>query len=538
MHRNAILVALAVVGVSLVPYLIGWAVQTEGQVFGGFIIDLDDSNSYLAVMRQGMAGHWRFVSLYTPESQRGVWVHTFYIVLGHMVRLTGLSPPIVYHGARVICGTLLLVGAHHFACFCLRRRSVCWNAFLLVSLSSGLGWLKEMTWPTVEGGISPLDFWFLDGYTFLGILTFPHFSLAWTMLLIAFGSALAYNATPSPRYLLLGVGAAFLATALHPTLSLVMGAVVAVYGLLLWVAWRRFPIRWAITGLSVVLGAGAMAGHIWLAFQMDPVLRAWGQSIMATPAPRHFLSGYGLLVPLGLVGAVDVTRRRERRGVFLIVWVAVAFVLAYTPFSIQRRLLEGVHIPMSLLSAVGLRRLLLNLAQSRWVRAVARAGYPRRRTVWLAQSLLIAATSLSSLYMLGSASLVAWARSPGLFHSRATLVGFDWLEEHLADEDVVLASYDTGNLIPAWTGHRVFLGHWALSVDAVERKRLVGAFFDTSTVDSWRVAFLHQYNISHIVFGPEERGLGGFDPASAPYLREAYAVGDVTIYESRLAQDS
>jgi hypothetical protein len=464
-------------------------------------------------------------------------VHTFYILLGHLVRWTGLSPLVIYHSARVVCGTLLLVSAYHFALFCLDRRTVSWNAFLLVSVSSGLGWLKELIWPSVQGGISPLDFWFLDAYTFLGILTFPHFALAWTMLLAAFGSVLAYDATPRLRYLLLGGGAAFLATAVHPTLPLIMSTVVSVYGLLLWIAGRRFPIRWGIAGVSVVLGAGAMAAHIWLAFRLDPVLGSWGQSIMATPAFQHFLSGYGLLVPLASVGAVDLTRRRQRRGIFLIVWVAAAFLVAYTPFNLQRRLLEGVHIPISLLAAVGLRRLLLNLAQSRLVRTVAQLGYPRRRTVWLARSLLIAVMSLSNLYMLGSASLAAWARSSDLFHSSAQLAALDWLDEHLSDEDVVLASYDTGNLVPGRTGRRVFLGHWALSVDWEERKRLVEAFFDAATPDSWRVSFLSRHNISHIFFGGRERELGDFDPASASYLQEVHAVGEVTVYEVCLAHD-
>ncbi|MGD8968889.1 MAG: hypothetical protein PVI07_15390, partial [Anaerolineae bacterium] len=469
MRWKVILVALAVVGVSTVPYLIGWAVQTETEVFGGFIMDLDDSNSYLAVMQQGMQGSWRFISLYTPESQRGVWMYTFYILLGHLARWIGLSPLVIYHSARVVCGTLLLVSAYHFACFCLHRRTVCWNAFLLVGFSSGLGWLKEMIWPSVQGGISPLDFWFLDAYTFLGILTYPHFALAWTTLMAALGSVLAYNATPRPRYLLLGGVAAFLATSLHPTLSLVMGTVVAAFGLVLWIADRRFPTRWAIAGLTVVLGAGAMAGYLWLAFQGDPVLRSWGQSIMSTPAFQHFLSGYGLLVPLALLGAVDVIIQRERRGIFLVVWLTAAFLLAYTPFNLQRRLIEGVHIPTSLLAAAGLRRFLLTLAQGRLVHRVAQLGYPRRRTVWLARSLLIAVTALSNLYLVSSASVTVWARSPDLFHSGAQLAAFDWLGKHLTDADVVMASYDTGNLIPAWTGRRVFLGHWAESVDWAER---------------------------------------------------------------------
>jgi hypothetical protein len=537
MQRRALLVALAVVGVSLVPYLVGWAVQTEDQVFGGFVIDLDDSNSYLAVMQQGMAGKWRFVSLYTPERQRGVWMYTFYTLLGHLVRWTRLSPLAVYHGARVACGTLLLVSVYRFSSLCFRRKAVIWSGFLLVAVSSGLGWLKEMVWPTRAGGISPLDFWFLDAYTFLGILTFPHFALAWTALLAALGSVLEFYASQRPGYLLAGGGAAFLTTAVHPTLSLVMGTVLAAYGLLLWVADRQFPLRWAIGGMPVVLAAGATAGCLWLAFQADPVLASWGQSIMATPALQHFLSGYGLLVPLALVGAVGLLRRRNGRGAFLVVWVSMAFLLAYTPFNLQRRFLEGVHIPISLLAAVGLRSLSLGLAQSQLVRTIARLGYSRRRSIWLAQSLVIAVTSLSNLYIVGSASVTAWARPSSLFHSSAQLAAFDWLNEHLTEQDVVLASYDTGNLIPAWTGKRVLLGHWAESVNWEERERLVVAFFDVATADGWRVELLRRYGISYIFFGERERALGDFYPGSAAFLREVYSVGEATIFETRLAGD-
>jgi len=526
-----IVVALAVVGLSLAPYIIGWMAQTETQVFGGFLLDLDDSNSYLAVMQQGMRGGWRFISLYSPEPQRGVWMYTFYVLLGHVVRLTGLSPLVIYHGARLICGLLLLVVACRFACFFLHRRAACWTAFLLVALSSGVGWFSEVFWPTAPGSISPLDFWLLDGYTFLGILTFPHFTLAWAALLVAFWAALAYVAHPRPGYLVVGGIAAFVTTAVHPTVVLVIGGVLAVYGVGLWVVERRFPMRWAVGGLPVASVSVLVGLYFYLAFRADPVLSSWSRAVMPSPPPLYFLAGYGLLGPLALVGTIELGRRRDLRGVFLACWVAVAFVLAYTPFGLQRRLIEGVHIPISLLAAVGLHRCVLPaLAHSRPLRTVARLGYPRRRAVWLARTLLIVLTWLSNLYWVGAVGLAASMRSPALFHSADQMAAFDWLRDNLAWDDTLLASYEAGNLIPAWAGHRVFVGHWAESANWPERETQVAAFFDAATADTWRTAFLRQYGITYVFYGSAERALGRFDPEVAFYLEPVFSCEEVTIY--------
>jgi len=235
---------------------------------------------------------------------------------------------------------------------------------------------------------------------------------------------------------------------------------------------------------------------------------------------------------LALAGTADIARRRDRRGAFLVSWVMVAFLLAYTPFNLQRRLLEGVHIPISLLAAVGLHRCVLPaVARSRPVRAMARLGYPRRRAVWLVRSLLVVLTWLSNLYLVGSASLVVLARSPTPFHSADQLAAFGWMTNNLAWNNTFLASYETGNLIPAWTGRRVFLGHWAETLDWPERETQVEMFFDAATTDTWRVALLCRHQITHVFHGSQERALGEFDPATAPYLREVHTVGEATIYE-------
>ena len=48
---------------------------------------------------------------------------------------------------------------------------------------------------------------------------------------------------------------------------------------------------------------------------------------------------------------------------------------------------------------------------------------------------------------------------------------------------------------------------------------LARLFTENPTDDPWRRATLHGWGARYLVQGPYERALGGFDPASRPWLR-------------------
>jgi hypothetical protein len=138
---KATAVAILILVVSCLPYALGYRFAPPGSDFSGFIINAEDSNIYLAAMQQGAQGAWRFRLLYTPEDHPEAFLYLFYLLLGHLSALTGLSLILTYHLARLFCGLVLLLGAYFFIAFFIRRRAVRWIAYLLVCFSSGLGWL-------------------------------------------------------------------------------------------------------------------------------------------------------------------------------------------------------------------------------------------------------------------------------------------------------------------------------------------------------------------------------------------------------------
>ena len=65
------LVTVALAIASSLPYLIAWVATPEGAHFTGLIFNPQDGNSYIAKMRQGLAGSWTFRLPYTPEPHDG-----------------------------------------------------------------------------------------------------------------------------------------------------------------------------------------------------------------------------------------------------------------------------------------------------------------------------------------------------------------------------------------------------------------------------------------------------------------------------------
>jgi hypothetical protein len=190
----------AVVGVILssLPYLIAfWSTPPE-RVYTGFLTNPEDGHTYLAKMRQGQRGAWRFRLPYTAEPHEGEYIFTYYLALGHLARALGLDAPgaliWIWHAARAMNGMILLLVlyytvAHWFHDVALRR-----FAFALTALGSGLGWLVALLGPLFGPlfGQTTVDLWVPEGYVWYSIFANPHFPLAIALLLLA----LVWSVTP------------------------------------------------------------------------------------------------------------------------------------------------------------------------------------------------------------------------------------------------------------------------------------------------------------------------------------------------------
>ena len=506
------------------PYLLGAFLGTWQIAFGGFVIAVEDGNNYLAAMRQGAEGRWSFHNPFTPEAHSPGYIFPFYLLLGKMGRWLGISLPLTFHLAKIVTTPFLLVAVYRFAAHFTSWQMVRRLCLLLVVLGGGLGWLWLLLGQPFAPGMMPTDLWVPDASAFLTMLTFPHLALAQALILWITVSGLQLVAEPSWWRAGVTAGLGLMLSAVHPySLPLTLGL------LGLWWVWQagrtRRPGWRSLVQLSVIgLVAAPYLMYVHTLFSNNPVFHSWQvQSRIRSPNPLHYVLGSGLIGLLALVALLRPNPlRRWRHHHFLILWVVLVPVGLYIPSNLQRRFLDGYQVPLTLLAISGLLYLL---------------RYVPRAWRWRATIAFVVVSLLSNVVLLMGSTAVVVSRSPLVFQQRQVLSAMDWLAAHAPPDSVVLAAYDTGNLLPARALVRTFVGHGPQSMNADEKRAQVAAFFGDDASDEQRVSLLTTYQIEYLFYGPSERALGGFTPGSLPCLHQVYDGGGAQVYGVVLEDD-
>jgi hypothetical protein len=298
----------------------------------------------------------------------------------------------------------------------------------------------------------------------------------------------------------------------------------------------------------------------WL-YLTEPVFKARADTATLSPAPIGYILGYGLLWPLAAFGAwrlylqrADATPEEaqpSRRWLLPIVWVVVGLPLAYLalpsfsfgelqwqPVAFQRKLIMGYHLPLALLAGLALAGL---------ARAAARGG--TARTGGMVAALAVCILSLSNLrYLVRDVKLARDENltSTGAHHAywpEGDLHAFEWLRTHTPPDATVLTWPMNGVFAPAYSGRKVYAGHWGETPGYEDRLKEEFAFYWGTWNSEERLRFLRQYGITHIVESPIERewleiwGQKARVPrrplTAEPYLQPVFNERDTTVYEVR-----
>lgn len=526
--------ALVLVFLTSLPYLWGWYVSSPEQAFSGFMYNVEDCNSYIAKMEQGARGEWLFHLPYTPEEHEGALVYLHFLLLGKVARLLALPMVLAYHLARLASAAMLLASVYWFAAWftahpALRRLTV-----LLVAFGSGFGWLWVASGQPPTLGAMPIDLWVPDGFAFLASYAFPHICFSQALMLWALRWGLqALVQTSWRRGLATGLVMG-LTSLVHPFVAPTAVALLGLYAV--WQSWRRDQAFWPQVAVVALVGLPAAPYLLYLlvVFNTNSVFHAWqAQNLTLSPAPIHYLLGYGLVGLLAVAGGIYVWRRGDERQAFLFIWALAGPVLAYLPLNFQRRVLEGYQVPLATLAAFGLVRYgLLPLSRwrpVRWLTRFPRYTLPRLRRFAVAVVVLV--TLPTNLFLvLGHVGVVS-QKMPPAFNPGAMVRAVDWLGRHTRSDETVLASFRTGNYIPAHAGNRVFAGHGPETVDSEARQEMVRHFFAAVTDDAFRRDLLRDFGIVYVFYGPYEREIGEFQPAEASYLKPVYDEEGSAVYQ-------
>jgi len=529
--RWVLLTAWLILLFSSLPYLAGYAATTAEQVFNGAVIDRQDYAVHLATMHLGERGEWAYRMRFTAEPQQGAYVKLGYLFLGHVARWLDTSLSVTYHLARLVFSTLACIAIYALAAQAFPE--VFWRrtAFLLAIFGSGLGWLQLVTGWLPQADISPIDFWLIDGFIFLGILALPHFSAVTALLACMVVCGIAYLRQPAWMKWALASLAAIMIQALQPYAPLL--ADVALIG--------AFASAWAQAGrvrARDVLFLGALGlvqlpllVYNTLALNANPLWRNFvAQNVTLSPPPVYYFWGYALLWPLALLGVVSWCWRWLRNSqrvktspalpvqAAALTWIAAALLLAYSPFNLQRRFMHAFSLPLALLAVAGLRDVL-----APWLDRKAPAWLARRKSMVVV--FIVTLASISSLVLCLGNMLYTTSRPQTLFDPGELVRSVDWLDAHAGSDDLVISSEKSGQLVAARTGLPVYLGHPIETLDYPQKTGRVAALVGGSDPGEW----LAESGVKWVIFGPYERALGKGIHSQAP-VEEAYRDRGVIVY--------
>ena len=409
------LVALALVGLILLPLVVGLATRPPGTLFLGYPYNTDDHMVYAAWMRQAAEGRFLFENRFTTDPQPGLTIHLFYLVLGW------LSVPLGTLGATVLaqCAlAVIFVGLTDALLGDLGLEGPLRTLGLVIAcFGAGLGFLVfrnfgialDPAGPSPLGGLLvgrlPTDVWQPEGFVFPSLFTNALFAWALCLILVILRSVV--RARASARAILPGAVAFLLLANTHSYDALLLGLVLVAFFVSTLVARTLTPV-WAGRGVLVALGAAPAA--LWLAYVLsrDPVFAARAATPTFSPGFRGVLAGYlplillaipallgerrprdlagvglfalvvgglfvaGATVPegmflgpaafalvyVGAIGAAALCARGEPLRDLLVAWAFVGLVAIYLPADFQRKLAMGLSLPWALLATLGLARLL------------------------------------------------------------------------------------------------------------------------------------------------------------------------------------
>ncbi len=524
----AIFAILVLVIVSM-PYLIGFSTQTSDWRFTGFVLGVEDGNSYIAKMLLGGEGAWVFRTPYTTFPQKGVIAFLPYFLLGKLTAGAGRHEQLValFHLFRILSGWLLIRASYDLVAYFIKNVSMRRLAAALITLGGGLGWLLVFFGRENFLGSLPLEFYSPESFGFLSLYAVPHLALGrafmlWGLLIyLKNGSRSGIGWEGIAR-----LGVLWLAAAIaQPLYAVIFGYILAAHLTIrgVWnLANRRVDrISWQgwFTHFRLAAGAALIPGPFILynliVFSTDPFLKAWtAQNIILSPHPFHYALAYGLVLVFTLGGMLQSWREPTDGTLLLTAWSVSLPLLAYLPFNLQRRLPEGIWVALVILALIYLEDK-QNIHKS---------------LAWRMPQSFFFLSFPSTLILLAGGIFAVLRPSLPLFRPAAEVAAFQFLDNHSEPEDVVLASFETGNALPAWADVRVVVGHGPESVSLSSLQPKVNAFYRSNTKRQERINLIRDQGVAFIFLGPLERTQPDWDLASMDFARSIYHQDGYEIY--------
>ena len=522
------LVSFVILFLTLLPLIFGFSTASDNQFYtSSTFIAGADKMIYFSQIEEISQGKLFFHNLYTSEPQPVGIFSPLWLALGWVKKITGFSSEAVFHSARVVLGFIFLWLIYLFLARIFKR--VKWRkiVFLLIGLGSGLGIF------TLSGNFSEehlyehlgTDFWVSESNTFLSIYHSPLFIFSQILIVIIFWWAIE-RLTKASFYEVIIMGLVALILGLtHPYDLIIVFSVLGVWFLIKSLKIKRWPWPFFFKLFVIGLISGLSLVYFYFLQIQSPAFSEWlKQNITLSPKIINYFIGYGFIFLLYLLVVFKAAKSKNKYIFFLAIWSLVGWFLLYSPIQFQRKLANGLHLPLAILAGQGLVWLVYFLKAKLKNRGFLLKVFILNLTVILLVS--------SNFFIITMDLKLISAKAFPMYISGEQFRGINWLRDNLEDNEIILGSSPMANLIPAFSAKKVYIGHGHQTADWLEKKDKVNnLFFASNTADGLKEDWLESQRIDYLFFSSREDLLGDFNPFEKKYLQLVWQEGQAAIFK-------
>lgn len=500
----------------------------------------NDYFSYLSYMHSGLEGDWLTTVRISSAHYQPQPIYTFFVALGHLSRISGISLPWMYFAARIVFGILL-----QLSCLLLLQRIFSrardrLSGLFLLAFSSGFWTFTavDQSWQIDQY----LSFWTrfdpIMRTTFL-----PHHTAA-TMLIIL--SILAVHKAIHAHRVVYAILAGFLGFSggilYHGAVTNVVGAfgiffAIIVIGYTVNKLWGRsifapplFTIRIFLhhIGPFTLYGSMSMLSLLYV-YYLSQTTWPWTISNNLANEFTFWLPFFDYLMMLGpttlltIIGSKKLFSATSFLPFLLAGWalfpfIGIYFITPHYPRYGNMIFMEAAHyIPLAILAVYGLQQI------RSWA-----GKYGSKAS--------LAALIILALYFIpaqaDSVQKEINTYSTGLYNfyiPDPVTEGFVWLDSHTPKGSTVLSGGLFGAIIPAFTHNYVVFGDDMETYQMQKEHEDMLLFFSQSDPVKGR-ALLEKYKVQYVFYALDT------DPPKQEYigplgLSEVFAKDRVVIYK-------
>lgn len=496
------------IGISFYQTAADIAATPKGTVFPLVHNYSEDYYYYLHLMRQGYDGAWKATTKLTPEEFAPQFVNPFFLILGKIARVFHTSLPVVYTASRLFGTVSILIVSYYFCRLTYLHDAKKRIASLTLIIFGGFWWGWSNGMPTVP---ALTRVWTeLDPMVRLSFI--PHHLWSKVFMLLSF--FMLYVLIHPKRkktsmfgligvaifVVLMGITSPVALATFIPTMSMVL----ILSGIRALVVKHTFFPHHAIPVLMTI-GIGLILIYYYRMLETSVFpwtsYKPWEDAVRFPVTAVTYAQSLGPTFILFFL-SLPMLLENPTLGLLYLSWVSSPWIMIFLlgrfiPLS-NIRFLEGYQfIPLAIGAADGAWK------AATWSSTLCRS-VTKHVSTEIFYGILIVAIMVHGI--VGFRASMALHRSymvndlvnPSIYVPKGTWEGIQFLSGVLSPGSIVVAPYDVGGIVAAFSGGRVIAGHRLMTLDLEKKKAVLDGFYRQSNLESAKV-LLSDPRIGYVV---------------------------------------